>query len=414
MGLLWITMVTGFPCVISGFEWAKSGITLYPLIISLAISCFWLLIYSTGASYLGSLSGQTYTVMTRIVFGSWGSRIITIFVIIIASLWYSLTAVFLSTSLTGLFHINIGKAVLSFVLALAMAFNNLFGFKGITVFAGYLAAPTLVVWMCLVLIKIAPLAASEHLCSQAHGMSGLHTLGMVSSFVLGFGAWGNEADFWRFSKPKLLNILVPLGVAIIIGQFLFPLVGYKLGCLTQASNWGELTLAMKNYTLWGNSGLIAFVLSASYFAVNDSCLYGLTNAVQNIKDFSRQKIVLVVALVSAIVAYELSSFKQAFEVVANISAAILPTASVILMAEWFIVAKFTNDFDDLKVVSQLDDLPKFKWQACLSLFIGYLVGLSGTSLNIANDSFGGGISAITGWIIAAIIYYLLRCFSLRQ
>ena len=100
MGLLWLTMVTGFPCVISGFTWAHTKYASQEILLSLLISSSVLIIYSFLASYLGSVTGQTFTVLTRSIFGLWGSYGISLFVVIIASLWYAITALFLSFPVT--------------------------------------------------------------------------------------------------------------------------------------------------------------------------------------------------------------------------------------------------------------------------------------------------------------------------
>ncbi|HEY9715470.1 MAG TPA: hypothetical protein V6C72_18495, partial [Chroococcales cyanobacterium] len=59
MGLLWITMVTGFPSVLVGFEWFKQGFVLSQILICLLVSNLILLAYALPACYLGAHSGQT-------------------------------------------------------------------------------------------------------------------------------------------------------------------------------------------------------------------------------------------------------------------------------------------------------------------------------------------------------------------
>ena len=128
MGLLWITMVTQFPAVLIGFEWYKGGLSLSQVLICTALSCAFLLAYSIPAAHLGAVSGQTYGLLSRQVFGRWGTRLVSINLLWIFIAWYSLVALMLADGLTGLFHLHIPVMALAAGLAIAMAFNNFFGF----------------------------------------------------------------------------------------------------------------------------------------------------------------------------------------------------------------------------------------------------------------------------------------------
>ena len=54
LGLLWLTMVTGFPTVLIGFEWFKAGLTLPQVLLGILVSCLILMAYGIPATYLGS------------------------------------------------------------------------------------------------------------------------------------------------------------------------------------------------------------------------------------------------------------------------------------------------------------------------------------------------------------------------
>ena len=403
MGLLWLTMVTGFPCVISGFTWAKTNYPVSDITISLLLSYFILVIYAFLASYLGSSTGQTYTIMTRSIFGLWGSYIISIIVIGIASLWYAMTALFLSTALIDLFALPLNAGILAAILAILMAFNNLFGFKGITVFAGYIAAPALIIWILLVLTKLLPDFTQIINQVKLTNLS-FNSFAGISSFVLGFGAWGNEADFWRYSKPHKFKILIALILTIFVGQVIFPLTGYVIGKLNSHSAIVELPKIMTHYTYCGNSTITALVLIASYFAVNDSCLYGLANAVKNIHPVSRKKIVIIVSLITAILAYYLNLYPNAFLWIANLSASILPQASILLIVEWFL---FTKN-DHTKFSLSITDNTKIKWLGCLALLCGYLAGFINSRLSIQNTNDFNSSNVVFIWLVSLIVYCILK------
>ena len=61
MALLWITMVTAFPSVLSGFQWHAEGLTFLQSLGCAVISCLILLAYSVPACMLGALSTHAGT-----------------------------------------------------------------------------------------------------------------------------------------------------------------------------------------------------------------------------------------------------------------------------------------------------------------------------------------------------------------
>ena len=111
--------------------------------------------------------------------------------------------------------------------------------------------------------------------------------------------WGNEPDFWRFGKPKLIFTAVPLLITILIGQIIFPLSGWMLAKLSAVSNLSAATAAVNNFSFGAWSMVAAVVLTASYFAAGDANLYGAINAIENLYLFKRRRLVLALMLAAA-------------------------------------------------------------------------------------------------------------------
>src|SRR5207245_5102697 len=90
---------------------------------------------------------------------------------------------------------------LTILLALAMIANNLLGFTGISVFARYLVAPLMIVWVAYFVIRaFVSDGSSLHALPSGGGLSFWAAVGSV----IGFAMWGNEPDIWRFGKPRFL------------------------------------------------------------------------------------------------------------------------------------------------------------------------------------------------------------------
>jgi cytosine permease len=391
MGLLWVTMVTGFPSVIAGYQWYGAGLGFPQVMLLSLISCALMLCYSLPACYLGARSGLTYALLSRKVFGRWGSRLVSLNLCWIAMCWYGLTAVFLAVGLKGVYEFPIPTPALSVGLAVAMAFNNFFGFSGIANFARYAAGPILIIWVLTTFFNAAAVCPSS-VWTEPSRMNYMYGLAMVSSFTMGYAAWGNEADYWRFAKPKVGQILIPLAVALLIGQILFPLTGWMLG---RMSGGREIEAAMESFAFGGIPIVIATVLTVCYFAVNDSCMYGAINALQNVTPLSRRKGAALLTVIGSISAAFLAGVSHNFEKVASISCIVLPCATVVILAETF----RTRSAREIMRVPTFAELPAVRWKAVIALAIGCAVGIGTNSIHI-------GIPALQAWI-ATLVGYLL-------
>ncbi len=404
MGLLWITMVTGFPSVLAGFDWFKAGLSLPQVIGSAALSCLVLMLYFVPSCWLGARSGLTYTLLSRKVFGSRGSWLVSLNLATFCMTWYGLTAVFLAEGLKGLYNMPVSTFALSVGLAVLMAFNNFFGFSGVANFARYFAGPTLLGWVLFTFFKVAnecPQAvwsAPSHIADPSAFM-------LVSAFILGYSVWGNEADYWRFSKPKKINNIVPLLVAVAIGEFLFPITGWLLAYMTGVTDFAAATSLMNRYGFGGISIIAALVLIITYVAVNDSSLYGAINALQNVKRMSHRKTAGLLAITGGVAAGGLSCNPNNFADVASLSSIFLPSATIVMMGEFYVLRK--GLFSELEACALGEDA-KVRWCPIMAVLAGCIVGLITTGILPGTKPLHVGIPPLQAWATSLFTYILLR------
>jgi purine-cytosine permease-like protein len=128
---LWTTFVAGFSYMVLGFEIHDGGYSLAATAGIAALGYGLYVAYAMLGSYLGSRTGQTHALLTRSIFGSGGSVIVSLFVLIAPlagsvpggparDLWHGFY---------GWGHVE----AIAIILAAVMIFNNLFGFTGISV-----------------------------------------------------------------------------------------------------------------------------------------------------------------------------------------------------------------------------------------------------------------------------------------
>ena len=412
MGLLWVTMVTGFPSVLVGFEWFKAGLTISQVLQCVLVSCLILLAYGVPATYLGSKSGLSYSILSRKVFGAWGSRLVSFNLVWLSVAWYGLNAMFLADGLKGLYHFDVPTMWLAAILALVMAVNNMFGFSGIANFARYFAAPVLILWVGYTFFKVAPTCSPSLFAAPAHH-SMAFALSTVSAFVVGYSVWGNEPDYWRYSRPKKMLSAIPLMGSLLIGQIMFPLTGWMMAHMSGITEAAPATDLMNHYAFGGLSIIAAIVLVVSYFAVNDSGLYGAINGVENLKELPRRWVVTGLAGTGAIAAYWLATCANAFEIVATLSSVMLPAATIIMLCEYFLFQRQAKE-ESKFAIATFDALPTIQHSAVWALAGGIAVGIVTSGLIPGLQSLHVGICSLQSWIACGIFYIVARPIELTM
>lgn len=414
MGLLWITMVTCFPTVLAGFQFNQQGLSLAQVLWCSVLSCLMLLAYAVPAAMLGAKSGQTYSLLSRKTFGRAGSIIITINMLAIFVAWYGLTALLTAESLNGMFHIHVPVAALAVGIAILMAFNNFFGFAGVANFARFVAAPGLILWVGYTLVKAVSSAPPELLASPAHCSMPI-AMTSVSAIVLGYAVWGNEQDYWRYGKPKILASAVPMTIALCIGQVIFPACGWVISKISGITEYGAASNFMMQYSFGGIALIGVAMLTVSYFALNDANLYGSINAMESLKKLPHKVAVGILALCGCVMAVVLSvtGAAKGLESVAAINCIILPMPTVIMLGEWFVVTRVFGGEMPFKRVASMHEVPMVRWPALIALLAGCAVGIMTSGLIPGFEKLHVGISSVQSWLMALATFVPLRLLESR-
>lgn len=415
MGLLWITMVTFFPGVLVGFLWFKEGLSFIQVLGFCCLSSIFMLLYAIPSGHLGAMSGWSYGALIRSVFGRLGNRIVSVNLVMMFIAWYGLCSLFLAENLEGLYHFDVSLTLLAPVLAIAMAFNNFWGFKGVANFARFFAAPLLIVWVGYTFIKTLG-EVPPSVFTEPGTCTNFAALCLVANFIIGVSVWGNEADYWRYGRKKVSSTLFPISVALIIGQIVFPTTGWLVGRMTGITDYARATEFMNDYSFGGIALFGALVLCASYFAANDSNLYGSTNALNHLVKLPHRKAVALLTILGAIVAAILSGTgcASALEKVASLNCVLLATPTVIVIAEYFIVRQVFKLPVKFSSVPEDSSLPNYSKPALIALISGCVVGVSMAGVVPGLEFMNVGICSIQGWLVSIVVYVLLRSLEIKN
>jgi purine-cytosine permease-like protein len=412
MGLLWITMVTVFPCVMIGFEWSRQGLTLAQVLISTLVSCLVLLGYTVPIATLSARTGKGYSLLNKQIFGESATKFINLNLVWIFIAYYGLAALLMAEGTKSILHLNYPLPASAFAFGIMMALNNFFGFKGIANFARFLAAPILIAWVAFTFSKALP-GCDINLLRVSPTQSWGFALSTVSSFVVGFALWGNEADYWRYGTPKKRNITLALACALLIGQIIFPVTGWMLSHISGLTDSVQ-AIAFMNRLCFGNFPIIgAFALFATYFALNDSNLFGSATAVENLFKLKHRFAVAIIAVLGAFTAAFLSNggTMKAIDVVASLNAVILPVPTIIVITEWFL-SKTMLRYDFLAPDQSI--LRSTGKPSLIALLTGMTFGIVTSGVVPGTEALHFGITSIQTWLFVAVLYSTLRLFFRKE
>ncbi len=409
MGLVWVTMVASFPAVLAGFEWYSQGVSLNQMIGSGAISLLLLLAYSIPACELGARTGLGYCALSRTVFGRLGSAFVTFNLMWMFLAWYGMTAVLMAVAFAHLYHSFLPVIWLSIIFSFLMAINNFFGFTGVANFARFMAAPALIIWVGYTFFKALASGTNAAVVAPLH-CSNMHALTLTSSFIVGFAVWGNEPDYWRYSKPGVWRSGVPLLVSIVIGQIIFPMAGWLVARTNGITDSSGAAAFMSNYCFAGIGWLGLIILIADYFSTNDSSLFGCAAALESVRPIKHMVAVGISTVAGAVVAalLTISDASQALSAIVALNCVILPTPTVIMLSEWFLQKHVFSQTEIFSVVPDFAELPIIRWPAIIALAAGLFVGIVTSGLFPALEHFHFGVCSLQAWVTSIIVYVPLR------
>jgi purine-cytosine permease-like protein len=419
MSMLWITMVTGFPSMLIGFEWFKAGISFTHIVASVLLSCSAVLIYSIPVCTLAAQTGLSFKHLSKHVFGEAGNRFLVPFLLFVFLGWYTVCSLLMADVICGLFQLKDCLPVMASIFALLMGINNLFGFKGVANFAKYFAAPILICWVLFSLYKVAPTISPALLADNGKTKLAID-FATISSFIIGFAVWGNEADYWRHGKPGAAPVALALALALTIGEVLFPITGWLIAAKTGITQTAQATNFLNQFSFGGMSWLATVVIGANYFAANDSNLYAIKHAIEDFIhhkiDGSKKTTMLAVAL-GAVAAFFMARLgaANALEKICAINCLILPTATMLIVSEWLLIGRgqwlqdTTGGFAEESPVND----QRLRTPALVALAIGIAVGLS-TSGMLPGFGPAIGSPALQAWIVAILVYAPWRVFEQRR
>ena len=411
MSLLWISLQTSVSLMYAGYLARSEGLTLGDMILAGVIGTLAIFAYGVGASALGNYTGQTHTLLTRTIYGRYGSGFVSFLLILMGMGWYGFQAFFLALITQGLFGWS-NVTLVSVIFAVIMIFNNLFGFRGVAAYARFIAAPILLAWGLWTLVKGLATVPGSTLFSTPH-VTATTTVMVIVGLLVGSASWGNEPDIFRYAKPKRFYNIPALAIGYPIGLLVFPIAGYLMAMLSNSADFAVIIRYFVDFSLFGFVALAVVVFFINQFALNDGNLYEAINALQNvlgkIPGWQRVYSVLILGAVGAILAAEMTSIQNNFFIVAGISGIFVPTATTIMVVDKFVVPRLFGLNRPTDRVTPWGAAASVNTIGLVALVIALLVGAYTGGLIPGISGFGTtniGFPTLQSWIIGAGIYLI--------
>jgi purine-cytosine permease-like protein len=380
---LWLTFSSGFSYLFLGFEIHDGGNSLSSTVGIVLLASGIYLAYVMFAAYLGSRTGQTHTLLTRSVFGVVGSGLISLLIFLGAVGWAGFQANLLAQIWDGLYGWG-SVELLGILLAVVMVTNNIFGFSGISVFARYVATPILILWALYLVIK-GLVTDYSSLTGTPKPTAGGLTLWPAVGVVMGYLAYGNEPDLWRYGKPRFWWPAPAFVFTFIIGLLVSVVGGWEMAELAHTSDFSGLIHFTTNYSFFGVFWLAWILATVTQVAINDSNYYEAVNAVQNIMGgWHGWRRIYTCALAAAgaglaawLVVYVITNGFLKMATFLSITAV---SATVIMVIDHFLLPRLFGVSRSLLVVPSWSETAWINWPGVIALVLavgwgGYASGL---------------------------------------
>ena len=405
-----LSMQAVFGTVLVGYGARFQGLTLSELMVAMLIAVGVMSIYCIGSANAGAVTGQTHSVMARSVFGTIGSALVSLLLIINGMAFYLFTVKFVIDIAGGLMTVP-AIGTITALLAFVMIINTYFGFEGVQRFAQFVAVPVILIWGIFATI-LAFTTVSADVLAAVPEVSTPTAMIMVIGGMVGLATWGNEPDFFRYAKAGRASWWnVPtIVISYLVGALLFPIMGYMIAALSNQPDFGASITYFVNFTMFGSALLGLAVIVINQWAVQDGNLYIAVNGAQNvlsgIRGWRRQYTVIGLGLIAAALTFFLPNLQDTFTIATSVGSTTVPVASTIMAIDIFLLPILFGISRPMYRVANWSELGIANWPGVIALAAGTLVGLYTAGLIPVLNTDYIGFPALQAWLTGAVVYLI--------
>jgi len=405
-----LSMQAVFGTVLVGYGARFQGLTLSELTVAMLIAAAVMSLYCIGSANAGAATGQTHSVMARSIFGTIGSGLVSLLLVVNGMAFYLFTVKFIIDIAGGLMTVPAVGAITA-LLAIVMIVNTYFGFEGVQRFAQFVAVPVILIWGIFATILAFTTVSHDVLAAVPH-VDNKTAMIMVIGSMVGLSTWGNEPDFFRYAKVGRASWwnIPTIVISYVVGALLFPIMGYMIAALSNQPDFGPSISYFVNFTMFGSALLGIAVIVINQWAVQDGNLYIAVNGAQNvlsgIRGWKRQYTVVGLGLIAAVLTFYLPNLQDTFNLVTSIGSTTVPVASTIMAIDLFLLPWLFGIKRPMYRVANWSELGIANWPGVIALAAGTVVGVYTAGLIPAVNSDYIGFPALQAWVTGAVVYLI--------
>ena len=407
MGALWLALSGGVAGLLIGYTFYQAGMTFWETAgVVAAGGLIYIFVYALWADYLGSRTGMTSALITRTVFGRYGSWAVSLCQAAFGLGFVGFIAIVSAELYSGLFGWR-DSTELAMIVAASAVVTNLFGFTGVITWARYVVGPVFLLWVGYMFVRTLatdPARFSVHPKTTAS----LSVLAAVA-VILGGATWGDEADFWRYGKPAYWWPTLPLLFGLVFGAIPIVCAGWLMAAASGGGFAGSIGF-ITNYSLFGAVWLAFLVGTITQQALQDGNYYIGINALQNllggIRGWRRIYSCALAAAAATFFTWLLRQSSDAWVTFLQFIAATVPSATVIAVTDHFLVPRLFGLSRPLTRVPSWEQAGGVNVPAVVALACAVFVGVAG------NGQFPWWglkgqfwyVPAVLAWLTAFVVY----------
>jgi purine-cytosine permease-like protein len=383
MSALWLTMNCGFGEVFIGFNYQQAGFTLAKSLLVSVIGIALYFCYAMPAAYIGSRTGQTHSLLARAIFGKWGAFVVAACLLVMGTGFVGFQSYTTALIFQGLFGWR-NLMLVGIVVTVVCIINNVIGFSGVVAWARYVVTPIVLLWIAYMMIKAFGTEPSSVLGAHPKAIAPITTDQGIMA-ILGVCVWGDEPDFWRYGKPSFWWAGWGYAVGLIFGDLLFTLAGWVMAQLAVTSggngSFANSVTFTTEYSLFGLIWLAVIVSVVSQMAAQDGNYYAAINALQalfgEIRRWSRLYSCAIAVAVGCLATWFVIHGGNTWLDVVNFGAAAVPSATVIMVLDHYVVPRLLGMSRSLEHVPSIADAGTANVPAIVAMLPAIVIGTVG-------------------------------------
>ncbi|HNM51307.1 MAG TPA: hypothetical protein PKN86_16440, partial [Candidatus Obscuribacter sp.] len=132
--------------------------------------------------------------------------------------------------------------------------------------------------------------------------------------------------------------------------------------------------------------------------------YAFVHAVESFTALTHKKTVLILALLAGLLAggLALSGTQSALEAVCSLNGVLLPTASLIVLAEYLVIRRIYKEHQTSRAFPCASRAAIIAWSA------GVFLGIATSGIIPGSQGLRVGIPILEAWLLAVVLFLILR------